>query len=269
MHLSPSYTTGRYASSEDRSYLIERGLSLSAEYGTTGGISLGWNNAYVAFHSGAYTDQYSNSLSGHYNFAIPSAPGRWSARLDLHGIHNNDASGDTDKVRALAPQVSWASTDGQLYADLGYARTLYQNDLSATQYTPTFGFALNDSYDWVQLRGYFISGLSPARAAGKSSTTATEIKWTHYTSGSDFALMPASFSVGLLGGERLYAVDMDSQSVSNLADIHTGTANLGMVWKLGKQANLFVLVGQARFRKVSTDNNYMLNVGHATFTMDF
>ncbi len=269
VHLSPNYTTGRYASSEDRSYLIERGLSVSANYGTQGGMSLAWSNAYVAFSNFAATDQYNLSLSGNYNFTVPSAPGRWNVRLDMHGIRNNDSTENTDKVRALAPQVSWTSVDGKFYGDLGYARTLYQNNLSATQYTPTFGFGLNDGYDWVQLRGYFISGLNPARAVGKSSTTATEVKWTHYTSSNAYALVPASFSVGLVGGERLYAVDMDAQSVANLSDIHTGTANLGMVWKLGKQANLFVLVGQARFRKVATDNNYMLNVGHATFTMDF
>lgn len=270
VHVAPSVTTGTYQDSTARSSLLERGITLSANYLDKGGMSLGLSNASVFMKSGVTTTEQTNTvLSGHWSYQVPDMPGRWTARLDLHSITNNDPTGNTDKVVALAPQLSWLSSDGMVYADLGYARTRYQNDLSVNQLTPTLGFALNEGYDWVQVRSYLMSGMNPVRAADKSNASALEVKWTHFMAPDASALMPASFSLGLVGGERIYTVDMDAQSVANLADIHTGTANIGLNWKLSKTASLFVLLGQSRFRSVSLANDYRLNVGHATMTFDF
>lgn len=280
-HVSPSVTTGTYQDSTARSSLLERGITVSANYLDKGGVALGVSNASVFMKSGVTTTEQTNTvLSGHWSYQVPDMPGRWTVRMDLHSITNNDPSGDTDKVVALAPQLSWLSSDGMLYADLGYARTRYQNDLSGNdlsvnQLTPTLGFALNEGYDWVQVRSYLMSGMNPLRANGKSDASALEVKWTHFMSPDTSALLPASIAVGLVGGDRIYAVDMDAQSVANLKDIHTGTANIGLNWKLSKTAGLFVLLGQSRFRNLTTvagvtsTNDYSLNVAHATLTFDF
>jgi hypothetical protein len=270
VNVAPSVTNGSYSDSSVRQHYLERGAILTANYQDQGGWALGLSRTTIAMKNALPDTEQSNLvLSGHWNFQAKSLPGRWTARLDLHGVTNNDQSNVTDRVSVWAPQLSWQSTDGTVYLDTGLARSRYQSDLTVNQITPTLGFAFNDKYDWLQLRSYQISGMNPVLAAGKTSTSALEAKWTHYLVPSASAYKPVSFSVGLMGGERIYAVDMDAQSVANLPDLHTGTFNLGATWKLAPTARLFVLLGQNRFHSSTSDTDYRLNVAHATLSFDF
>lgn len=270
VEVAPSVTSGSYQDSAVRQRFSETGATVTAIYRDQGGLKLGLSRTVIGMKNGASdTEQSNQMLSGHWNFQPSSLPGRWTARLDLHGVSNNDQSNITDRVSVWAPQLSWLSADGALYADVGLARSHYQSDLTVNQITPTLGFALNQGFDWVQLRSYQISGLHPSLAGGKTGTSALEAKWTHYLTPGDSAYHPASFTVGLMGGERIYAVDMDAQSVANLADIQTGSAHVGVTWKLTQSAKLFVLLGQNRFHNTALDNDYRLNVAHATLSLNF
>ena len=264
-----SVTTGSYQDAQQRENLTESGVQVTGNYQELGGLALGYSTTRITMKNQApATDQENLMLSGHLNFQPDAYSGRWTMRLDRYRITNNDTTGDTDRVDAVATQLSWLSKDKSWYADLGLAHSGYQNNLSVDQYTPTVGFGLNQGADWIQLRSYQISGLNPLRASGKSSTSAGEAKWTHYfVPGA--AWMPASASVGVMGGERIYAVDMDAQSVANLADINTGAVSLGLTWTLTKNSRLFVLLGQSQFRNAALLNDYKLNVGYANFSMDW
>jgi hypothetical protein len=273
--LNPSYTIASYQGSTNRQNLYEKGFTLSTVYKEELGLTLGLSNTFINFDGGAYTDQNNSLLSGNWKYAALTVPGKWNARFDIHSIKNNDTTGNTDQVKTLAPQLSWTSNTGALYLDLGYARSTYLNNLSVHQFTPTIGFSLNDGYDWVQIRGYAISGMNPERAVGKSATSAVDFKWTHYLTPARSAYKPASFSVGLMAGEKLYAVDMDAQSVANIADVQTSGINVAGNWTISKASKLMLLAGQSGFRKIDTTqtsniaSDYQIKVFNATLFVDF
>lgn len=268
--LSPSVTGGSYQDSATRRSYLETGITLGANYRDQGGLKLGVSTTTIGKKNGAPdTEQSSQLLSGYWTVSDLTLGGRWTARLDLHGVRNNDQSGITDGASVWAPQLSWLSVDRTLYADLGLAQSRYQGGLTVNQATPTLGIGFNNRYDWLQLRSYQISGLNPALSAGKTSTSAFEAKWTHYFAPGTAGYLPTFLTAGLMGGERIYAVDMDAQSVANLPDLHTGSATLGAGWQLAKSTRLFVLLGHNRFRDSLTDTAYRLNVAHATVSFDF
>ncbi len=265
---SASLTQGSYSGSVLRKQLSETGLIVGADYLEQGGVALGLSKTQISMKGSTSTNQNNLLLSGKLHYWLDAIPGKVTLRVDAHRITNNDTSGDTNNVSALAPQVSWLSNDAMLYADLGFAASRYQNQLTANQFTPTIGFALNNGSDWVQLRAYLISGLNPARAANRTSTQALDAKLTHFFA-SQSALVPSSVTLSVAGGDRLYAVDMDAQSVANLSDIHKSAASLAFAWNVTKASHLLVVLGQSRFQNVTLNNNYKLNVGYASFSTNW
>lgn len=268
LNTSANLTQGFYSGSQSRKQFSELGFLVGADYLEQGGMTLGVSKTLISMKGNTSTNQNNLLLSGRLHYWLDAIPGKVTLRVDAHHITNNDTTGDTNNVTALAPQVSWLSNDALLYADLGYAASRYQNQLNANQFTPTFGFALNEGSQWVQLRAYLISGLNPARAANRTNTQAIEAKLTQFFT-SQSALVPSSLTLGVAGGDRLYAVDMDAQSVANLSDIHKGAASLSLAWQITKASNLLVLLGQSRFQNVTFNNNYKLNVGYANFSTNW
>lgn len=266
---SPSVTQGGYKGSNLRDTLSERGLRVSGDYLEQGGFTAGYGTTRIGMKNGVVaTDQKNYLLSGRLHFTPDAIPGRLTLRVDAHRLDNNDATRNTDSVNVIAPQLSWLSRDESVYADLGYARSGYQNQLSVRQYTPTIGLGFNGGADWIQVRSYMVRGLNPARAAGKSSTNGLDTKWTHFFA-SQSSWVPASLTLGVITGERIYGVDMDAQSVANLADLGKGGLSLGLSWKLAKNLKLYALAGQSRFRDVALSNDYKLNVGYLNVAVDW
>ncbi len=263
---TPSITSGSYSGSQQRDKISEVGLMISGDYLEQGGVTVGYSNTQVNMKTTSAIKQDNYVVSGRMNYFPDALTGRLTLRLDGYTVNNNDATGNTSNVTAYAPQISWLSSDGMLYADLGYAKSRYQNQLNASQFTPTIGFALNGGADWVQIRSYLISGLNPVRAANKSSTTALDANWTHYFA-PESTFAPSTMSLGVSMGEKIYAVDMDAQSVSNLADLSKGGATVGLGWNIAKDTKLFVLAGQTKYSDVALNNNYKLNVGYANLTV--
>ena len=264
-----SVTAGSYKDSLQRNKFSEYGMKVSGDYLDQGGVTAGYSSTKITLKSGApATEQNNFMLSGRLHIRPDALPGRLTLRLDGYRVNNNDGTRNTGPVTVFAPQVGWLSKDGTVYADLGYADSRYQNQLTVHQYTPTLGFGFNAGADWIQFRSYQIRGLNPARAVGKSSTSGLDFKWTHsFAPGS--ALMPSFLSLGIAAGERIYAVDMDIQSVANLADLEKGAVNFGIGWKITKSTKLFLLAGQSRFRNVTLANDYKLNLGHAGLSVDW
>ncbi len=252
---------GAYSSADQRDSWASAGVVLSADYLEKGGYTLGVTHASIKGAAGT-ADIAQNALfaSGRLNFTPDSLRGRLTARLDLHAIGNDDATGDTDGVRVVAPQVSYLSFDKRSYVDLGYARSTYRNSLSVNQWTPAVGFGFNQGADWLRLRGWFIDPSNAARAQGKDSTTALETKWTHWLAPNRLGI--DNLKASLLLGERVYAVDADAGSVANLADIQRGGASLGAEWKVGRAGKLLLQLGQDRYRNATLADDYKSNYGY-------
>ena len=265
---TPSLTQGSYSGSVQRDKLSDIGVMISGDYLDQGGVTAGYSKTRVSMKNAATIDQDNFLLSGRKHIYLDSGSGRLTLRLDGYRLNNNDVTGATNGVSVIAPQVGWLSNDRTLYADIGYANSSYPNQPTIRQYTPTMGFGFNSNADWIQMRGYLISGLNPASTGGKSNTSDLDMKWTHYFApGSE--LVPASLSLGVAAGQKMYAVDMDAQSVANLADLSKGAATLGLTWNINKSTKLFVLAGQSRFSNVTLPNDYKLNVGYASLSIDW
>ena len=266
-NVATSATRGVYIDSSHRESMSESEVSISGEYLDDGGVTAGYGKTFVWMKvADMNIEQQHRFVSGRMYFWPHILQGRLTTRFDAHQINNNDVTGETDGVIVVAPQLSWLSYDASLYFDLGYANSRYRNQLDVHQYTPTVGMGFNDNADWIQLRGYQISGLNPARVVGKTQTSGMDVKWIHYFA-SRAALVPSFFSLGVMTGERSFAVDMDAMSVANLADLSTGSATLLLAWDIKTWGSFSVLAGKNRYRDVDFSNNYTLNLVYANFTL--
>ena len=233
-----------------------------SDYLERGGFTLGLNRTDIKMNTGS-EDIGQNALfaSGKLNFTPDGVAGRLTGRMDVHLINNDDATNDTDGVKAYAPQVSYLSFDKRRYFDLGYARSNYRNDLEVNQWTPTVGFALNEGADWVQLRGWVIDPSNAARAQGETSTYALEAKLTHWF-GANKPLGLDNVRLSGLVGERIYAVDHDAGAVANLSDVQRGGVSLGGEWKLGKSLSMLAMLSRDNYRNATLADDYSLTSGY-------
>ncbi|MBF0193720.1 MAG: hypothetical protein HQL71_04140 [Magnetococcales bacterium] len=247
---------GSYSGSSLRDKFYSAGITFGGEYLEQHGFSVGYTNSTVKFNSGVETiKQNEYFLSGHRNFNSDGVPGTIDIRLNGHYISNNDSTGDSDKVAVVAPLVSYLSYKKSLYADLGYAHSSYQNDLSVSQFSPTIGLGFSNSANWIQLRGYFISLSNAARAQGKSSTAAAQLKFTHWFSPDNALNLNTLGLTGMLG-ERIYAVDFDSQAVYNLADVQKGSVAVYLNWKFPGSTYLLFHAGYDRYENLTINEKY-------------
>jgi hypothetical protein len=237
---------GDYSNSSQRNSFVSGGVFVAADYLDQGGFSLGAAYSRVNYKVGDDINQQSYFGSVRYNIFADALPGKLSLRVDGHLINNDDATGDTGKVKAVAPVISFINFSKTIYADFGFTYSRYQNNLTVKQYTPTLGFGLNDGADWIQLRGYLIDPSNALRAQNKSTTSAVDIKYTHWFA-PDAWLAIHSIQLNVLAGERIYAVDGDAAAVYNLADIQRGSYSLGLQWRVGENMKLLLIGGYERY----------------------
>lgn len=230
------------------------------------------------------------------NLYLDSFPGKLSLRLDGYtgqdkytGFTINvpgPMGGSTqnvsvkDSFTVINPTISFLTIDKLFYLDLGYAQSKYKSkdstdynlnithpkrnilptaeptdNITISQWTPTVGFGINHALDWLQLRGYLIEYSSSNRVDYKKSTSAIEAKWIHWLSNNPF-LGIDSISLSILSGQRIYAVDSDSYSLYNSADIQESGIGLGAKWKIKNRANIIVHIGHDKYKNTIDDDSY-------------
>ena len=260
---------GVYNGSRFRDYIASGGVFARADH-DRGGITLGYNRTRINFKVGiGDIDQEDWFVSGRLHFKPAYLAGKLSSRMDFYRINNNDPFNFTDDVIVIAPQVSWMNQNQSFYLDLGYARSIYRRDLDVDQFTPTVGFAFNNGYDWIQLRSYIIHSSNALRSQGKSETIAIEAKWTHYF-GQNRPLGSLEYiRLGVLAGERVFAVDGDAADVFNLSNTQKGTVSLTTQWALTEKQKLLFGVSLSRYKNGFIDDTYTLPLLYADYSISF
>lgn len=224
-------TTGvRYSSSLSRDRVLEKGVSIDADQAQHGGISGGYSGSRVSYNNGQPGLDQDNTNIGGRIYQFVSSGARITYRLDGLRATNNDPTGLTDNVYALAPKIGYLNKAGTSYFDFGFVRSNYPGALEVKQYAPTLGFGLNDSRDWLQFRPLFIRLSDSTRALGKGSTTGLDVSWTHFYGGAG-SLMPTSTYVGGFVGNKVYAVNPEAGSITNLGHVQRSALTLGASWK--------------------------------------
>jgi hypothetical protein len=260
---------GTYSSSSQRDTFYSAGFNVSGEYLERHGLSFGYTSSTINFKAGAdAVSQNEFFLGGHKRFNPDGMKGTIDMRLNSHYISNDDSTDNTNGVKVVAPLVSFLSYTKSVYLDMGYAYSIYKNDLNVNQVTPTIGFAFNDASDWVQLRGYIISLSNADRAQGKESTVAGQLKWTHWLASDNFLKLD-TFSLGGMVGERIYAVDFDNLSVYNLADVQKGSVAVDLSWKLGSSASLLFHAGHDLYENLTIDEKYSSSAAVLSLSMEW
>jgi hypothetical protein len=173
-------------------------------------------------------------------------PGRWTFQLDAHQVNNDASQGNSSDVRAVAPQITWLSYTQPLKVDFSFASSNYKNTATIHQLSSAIAYGFNDAKDWLQVRSYAINHLTPSEALGQSSTRAADVKLTHFLN-SDVKLAPATVTLGLERGKRIYIVDMASQTLYNLPMLNEGGENIAASWKLNTKTRLHMQLSKARY----------------------
>ena len=254
-------TYGNYSGSLNRESIVSSGVLLHADYLEKSGFSLGGNYTLLKAKVGNSINQQQIYGSLYYNTYLDALPGALTWRLDGYAINNNDITGNTDRVKVIAPQLSFLNYGKTIYLDMGYAYSTYSNNLKVHQFTPTLGFALNDAADWIQLRGYLIKPSNALRAQNKNSTAALGAMWMHWFA-PGAVMVPEKMIVGGLIGDRIYAVDNDAATVYNLTDVQRGSVSLGMQWKTGEHSSLLLMLGNEFYLNNLTGNRYNNRFAH-------
>lgn len=230
-----------------RDSLGNTGFFLRADYLERGGFTIGYNRTVLRLDDGGDVGQDNVFLSGRVALTPDGLDGRITLRADVYDIAN-DATDEADEVTAGTMQISYLNFAESFYVDLGFTNSQYRGSQAPAgrpdirQLTPTIGFALNQQSDWLQLRGYFVDVSKASGANLPDSTSAVELKWTHWLRPNAFLnLDNLRFSV--LVGERQLAVDHDAATIFNLAELQTGTLSVGGEWVFAERNRLMLLIG--------------------------
>jgi hypothetical protein len=260
-----------YSGAQQRAALQNIGLFMRADYLERGGITLGYNRTSLQGDENAPDIEQDNVFVGGRLQLTPDwAEGQLTLRLDGYSISNDDPGGATDDVTVLAPQISFLNYARTFYADLGFSKSSYGDSLlipealDVEQWTPTLGFGFNEQRDWLQLRAFVIRPSSSARAQNKRDTAALQVSWTHWTSTGFLGIDNFRYSVML--GERIFAVDPDAGSVSNLSDLQTGAAAIGSEWVPSERTRLLLLIGVERYEDLNIADEYDSVFAYLNFT---
>lgn len=249
----------QYSESSPRARLNGWGLFVAADYFEDYGFTGAYNQRGVRFKNGVETSELDLYFSARANRFFDKLGGRGTLRADVHQLTDSTADIDDD-IQVWAMQLAYLSAQKRFYVDAGYAQSRYTSEnvaidnIAIAQWTPTIGFALG-AHDWLQTRSYVISHSDSNRLMRIRTTQALEMKWTH---GFDLreGSGPESLIVGLLKGERMYAVDPDSSDVYALSDLQRAIYTLGLRWRVTQSASVLALVGRQEYQAAASDNRY-------------
>ena len=241
--------SGHYAGAQTMYNQHGLGVRLSGEKNQTWGVTADLQSTRIDMNPITQTTQQNQDnwmLSGFLHTPSTTLPGRWTLQLDTHHVSNNASQSMSSDVHTVAPQITWLSYTQPLKLDVSFASSHYKNTAAIHQFSPAVAYGFNGAKDWLQFRSYAISNLAPSSALGQSSTHATDVKLTHIFS-SHTNWSPASVTLGLERGKRIYVVDMTSQTVYNLPMLNEGGENIAANWKLSPKTDLTVQYSKNRY----------------------
>ena len=186
-------------------------------------------------------------LSGWVHIVPTTLTGRWTLQLDAYKTTNDAKETISSDVLTWVPKITWMSNGHPLKLDLSYAQSKYKNIEPIHQISASLAYGFNDAKDWIQVRSYNIDNLNPSQALGYSRTQAFDIKFTHLL-GYSSAWLPASVTLGLERGQRIFTLDVDKQYIYNLPMLNQGGENIAAHWKMAQQTTLHAMLSKNKYR---------------------
>lgn len=235
---------GNYSNSQLLDNQHSTGVRISMDSANVGG-TLGVQSTHVnmqpvtnqpqqkqdAWLTSAYLQQPSEHLLGSITY-----------KLDTHHLRTDPQQ----KVDILAQAVSWSSSQHPFTMGINVALSNYSDMPRVKQYGSVFTWGFNHQQDWLELRTYRIQNLSPAKSENRSVTDGQEIRFTHFISAPKIG-QPHRITLGIETGEKIYHVDMVSQSVYNLPMLNHGGKTVTAMWSLTPQTQFTLQLSQHKY----------------------
>lgn len=270
-----------YSQSESREATFNLGIYAFADYLENGSLSFGYNYTFVDMSPNIEVDEHLLHLGGKYSWFSDAMSGKLSLTLDGYGgkytTSTTTTSGggggggmggtttsrlttsESTDISVLHPQVSFINFAKTFYLDFGYAYSEYDSDttydIEASQLTPTIGFGWNNAYDWLQVRGYFISLDQQTRVLNDDDYTSAELKYIHWFEEKSPPYLN-NIRITLLAGERVLAVDPDAKAVYSVSDKQTGGVSIAGQWSLTPSLKLMLLAGYDQYENDVLSDKY-------------
>lgn len=284
-----------YENTPDRKNTSGIGYYLSADYLDSGNIAFSYNSTLVKLSNNADVTENLFYLSGQYHLYPDSLPGKLSLRLDSYfgdytlqynitippptipgpspgpsgpgpgpkmsnantRLANPDIIEEKTDINILYSQLSFIDYKKTYYANIGYAYSEYDGSSKtvAIQITPTFSFSWNDSYDWLQLRAYFVELEQTASTYADDHFESLEVKYTHWIPDE----LPSSlelFRFSMLSGNRVLAVDPDTSSVYSITDIQKVSVSGSAQWKYSENLKILALLQYDQYQNSAVSGDY-------------
>lgn len=277
-----------YSGDTTRTLDFNAGAYLNMDYLDSGGVSLGYNYTFADFDNDADLTEHLFYGSGRHHVYMDTLPGKMTLRFDAYfgedtlryninnppdpisgghmggggmsggsgGGGSSFASESTDIV-VYQPILAYSNFAKTFYVDIGYAHSEYSgtSDIDVDQLSPTAGFGWNESYDWLQIRGYFIELNHSVPAVDDDQFESIEIKYTHWFPDSNGTATEFWRLSGVFG-ERLLAVDPDAAVVYSISDKQTASLSASIQWKLSTTNRLLMLLNYNQYENISVNNDY-------------
>lgn len=241
-----SLATGRYTNSSLLKNQITKGIRADLQ-SSTQGAAFGYQNTYINFQEAIKQPQQiqeSWMLSTYISQVSPELQGQITYKIDTH--HVSDKSAKQADIFILAPQVSWTSYEHPLSLSISTAHSKYQNMSTIRQYGAAIGLGFNNHQDWIELREYLIANLPPEKAEHRTHTIGKEIRLTHITNEIS-SWCPSRITLAIEFGEKIYYVDMTTQSVFNIPILNRGGQSITAMWQLNTRINFTTQLNQNRY----------------------
>ena len=277
-----------YQDTSDRKNAINTGYFISADYLDSGSLGFAYYYTLVNLSNNADVTENLFYLGGQYHIYPDSLPGKLSLRFDTyfgdevleyniatppptipgpgpgpgHGkintkLANPDIIQETTDINIYYSQLSFINYKKTFYTDVGYAYSEYDSSAKTevNQLTPTISFGWNNSYDWLQLRVYFIELKQNISTYNDDSFNSLEAKYTHWLA-DDSASKLEFVRFTLLSGERVLAVDPDATAVYSITDIQKTSISASVQWKLSQKTKALALIQYDQFQNATLANDY-------------
>lgn len=271
-----------YDGNTSRQFGFNAGAYINADYLDSGSLEFGYNYSFIGFDHNAELTEHLFYISGRYHLFPDALPGKVTLRLDAYygddtlrynvnnppgmtggggmgnkmGGSSSNISESTD-ISAYQPQLAFINFSKTFYIDLGYAFTRYNGtaDSEVDQFTPTIGFGWNESFDWLQFRGYFITVDPTSSSSSDDNYESLEIKYTHWFSDAPSSLIEF-WQLAAILGERLLAIDPDAAVIYSTADKQTASFTTSVQWKLSESSRVLALVNYNQYENNTQNDDY-------------
>lgn len=239
---------GKYNDSQQLNNQSGLGFKLTAEYDKSFGATAGVRTTQLnlvqqnGFDSINQTDWL---VSSFLHTPIDAISTRLTLSFDSHKINNNDPTSRSDGVFVIAPQLSLMSYEYPFTVGMSYAKSYYKNSMNVNQFSTGMNYGFNSGLNYVNLQLYRISVQDPTIYVRNFNSY--EIKLTHIID-STKELLPNLITISSDQGDRLFQVDMLTQTVNNLSMINRGGESIAFSWFLSDKSKFSAELRKIRYR---------------------